>query len=307
MELRLAELPRHLRSSLNFWTADHPAIRNFKWKNSWGASWNFAVSSVILYLLMVATLSFLRRNQKRGLSLSYIPTVHNLVLTVGSLVMFIGCLNATLIEMRGSRWLWGKGHGAEWLLCFPLGTRSAGRVFFWSYIYYLSKFYELLDTVILILKNRPLTFLHVFHHATVIFMCFFWLQYSQSLQIIALLTNTGVHVIMYTYYFLCSLNRPPPWKKLVTNLQIVQFAFSFVCGVATAWLHFGGQGCAGMNAFLFNTLFNITLFVLFLNFHKTKYGEKGSKGPGSRGQRGSDFSKRDWVWSHGICYFRQEL
>lgn len=65
-----------------------------------------------------------------------------------------------------------------WLICFPPGTKPAGRVFFWSYVYYLSKFYELLDTLILVLKGKPLTFLHVYHHATVIAMCFFWLEVS---------------------------------------------------------------------------------------------------------------------------------
>jgi hypothetical protein len=181
--------------------------------------------------------------------------------------------------------MWGKKkplEQLEWVLCFPLGTRAAGPVFFWSYVYYLSKFYELLDTVILLLKKRPLSFLHVFHHATVIFMCFFWLLDTQSLQIIALLTNTAVHVIMYTYYFLCSINSPPPWKKVVTNVQIVQFVFSFICGVATLWLHFSGPGCAGMYAFSFNLVFNASLLFLFLNFHNKQYGaasgNKVSKG-----------------------------
>ena len=29
-----------------------------------------------------------------------------------------------------------------------------------------------------------------------------------------------------------------PWKKVVTNVQIGQFMFSFMCGVATLGLHF---------------------------------------------------------------------
>lgn len=242
-------------------------------------SWNFAVSSVVLYILGVFVVKFLLSFRDKPVRLGFIPVVHNLVLTVGSLAMFVGCLNATLAEVRQSNWLWGKSSGAEWVLCFPHGTRAVGPVFFWSYVYYLSKFYELLDTVILIFKKRPLSFLHVFHHATVIFMCFFWLQDTQSLQIIALLTNTAVHVIMYTYYFLCSINCPPPWKKVVTNVQIVQFVFSFICGVATLWLHFSGPGCAGMYAFCFNLVFNASLLFLFLNFHSKQYGgSKVSKG-----------------------------
>ncbi len=37
--------------------------------------------------------------------------------------------------------------------------------------------------------------LHVFHHAIVLFMVFFWLETQQSLQFIGLLFNTFVHVV----------------------------------------------------------------------------------------------------------------
>lgn len=40
--------------------------------------------------------------------------------------------------------------------CSPALRTSAtqGGLYFWSYVYYLSKYYELLDTVLLILKVR---------------------------------------------------------------------------------------------------------------------------------------------------------
>ena len=47
------------------------------------------------------------------------------------------------------------------------------------------------------LQAKPLTFLHVFHHTSVVPMAYLWLEQGQSLQQIALLTNTGIHVIMY--------------------------------------------------------------------------------------------------------------
>ena len=37
-----------------------------------------------------------------------------------------------------------------------------GALYFWSYVYYLSKYYELLDTVILALKARPCCYLRPF-------------------------------------------------------------------------------------------------------------------------------------------------
>ena len=86
------------------------------------------------------------------------------------------------------------------------------------------------------LQAKPLTLLHVFHHSLVVFMAYFWLDATQSLQHIALLTNTAIHVIMYYYYYRCSIHQPPKWKRLVTSSQIVQFVFRYVlqrgCSVA---------------------------------------------------------------------------
>ena len=56
-------------------------------------------------------------------------------------------------------------------------------------------------------------------------MAYFWLSDKQSLQQIALLTNTFIQVLMYFYYFLCTIGRGPNWKRLITNAQIAQFAF----------------------------------------------------------------------------------
>jgi len=53
------------------------------------------------------------------------------------------------------------------------------------------------------LQAKPLSFLHVFHHATVVVMAYLWLEAGQSLQQIALLTNTGVHVVMYWCVICC--------------------------------------------------------------------------------------------------------
>jgi hypothetical protein len=264
--------------TLKWWLAYHPKVQTFRWERdeSPAASYFFMVSAVFIYLFFVYVFNFLLKFKKSAVPLGPIPTLHNFVLAAGSLVMFAGCLQSTLVEIEQSRWLWGPKSGRMLLLCFPPGTRPVGRVFFWTYIYYLSKYYELLDTFILLLKKRPLTFLHVFHHATVIFMSFFWLEFAMSLQIVALLTNTGVHVIMYIYYFLCSIGKPPPCKKIVTNAQIVQFVFSFIASIGTLWFHFTtGEGCAGMGAWAFNAVFNVMLLILFLSFHRKQYRGKG--------------------------------
>lgn len=102
--------------------------------------------------------------------------------------------------------------------------RPAGRLFFWSYAYYLSKFYEFLDTVLLLVKAKPASFLHVFHHAVVVVMAWLWVDQAQTLQWGGLLTNTAVHVVMYWYYYETTLGNSPWWKKYITSFQIAQFS-----------------------------------------------------------------------------------
>lgn len=74
-------------------------------------------------------------------------------------------------------------------------------------------------------QAKPMSLLHVFHHSVVVVMAYLWLEAAQSLQQVALLTNTAIHVIMYWYYLLSVLKRPPAWKKVVTTSQIAQFVF----------------------------------------------------------------------------------
>ncbi|KAL5144531.1 Elongation of fatty acids protein 3-like [Glycine soja] len=62
-----------------------------------------------------------------------------------SVAIFTGMFSAQA-EARDTRWLWRRSRTTsfEWLLCLPLRTRPSGRVFFWSYVFYLSRFLHLL-------------------------------------------------------------------------------------------------------------------------------------------------------------------
>ena len=63
------------------------------------------------------------------------------------------------------------------------------------------------------------------------------------------------------------LNRPTPWKKRITKLQILQFATSFLLLGKTLW-HYKSGDCAGMKALLYNCIFNATLIVQFIGVDK---------------------------------------
>lgn len=90
------------------------------------------------------------------------------------------------------QWLWHQGLPETNAARCPRCTQGA--LFYWSWQYYASKYYELLDTVLLALKAKPLSFLHVFHHATVMPMAYLWVDHSQSLQQVRWPRVHGLHL-----------------------------------------------------------------------------------------------------------------
>lgn len=145
----------------------------------------------------------------------------------------------------------------------------------------LSKLYEGLDTVILIINGKPLLMLHIWHHATT-FIAFytgnftgagFWIGYM----------NAFIHVIMYLYYA-----KVPGMRALaiyLTSLQIVQLFGGVVLNTITMiWPiempqdgFSGGRFASGpemVNCQFFsaiNLFICFSYFFLFLAFFSRKY------------------------------------
>jgi hypothetical protein len=100
-------------------------------------------------------------------------------------------------------------------------VRVTGRLQVLYYLNYLVKWYELLDTVILVLRKKPVIFLHEYHHAATLFLCWIQLDQHSTVQWVPITINLLVHVVMYYYYTLASLKIHVWWKKYLTQFQIV--------------------------------------------------------------------------------------
>lgn len=100
------------------------------------------------------------------------------------------------------------------------------RIAFLVWIHYNNKYMELLDTVWMVLrkKNNQVSFLHCYHHVLLIWAWFFVCRFEAGGDCyFGASINSFIHVIMYGYYTLALLNVPCPWKKWITNCQMVQF------------------------------------------------------------------------------------
>tara|TARA_B110000208_G_scaffold133444_1_gene161518 strand:+ start:1551 stop:2810 length:1260 start_codon:yes stop_codon:yes gene_type:complete len=106
--------------------------------------------------------------------------------------------------------------GFKYTVCKPaFDSFGVGPSGFWATLFVFSKFPELIDTIFIVLRKKPLLFLHWYHHVTVLLFC--WHAYAtrtgSGLYFIAM--NFTVHAVMYTYYGLKACEailstKPPP-------------------------------------------------------------------------------------------------
>ncbi|GMH06554.1 hypothetical protein Nepgr_008394 [Nepenthes gracilis] len=258
-----------IHGAMRYWLVEHPTVSDFEWKNgtTWGASLQFLIPTVSTYLSLTFLLSHSPLPTLRPSVLRLASTVHNFTILLLSLLMAVGCSLSALSQLPHP----------QWIFCFPSNQiPPRGPLFFWAYVFYISKIIEFVDTLLIILAGsiRRLSFLHVYHHATVVVMSYIWLETSQSLFPIALVTNASVHTLMYAYYLLSGLGFRPSWKRLVTDCQIIQFVISFLLSGVMLFYHFARFRCSGIWGWCFNAIFNASLLYLFVDFHSKNYARK---------------------------------
>ncbi|KAI8808399.1 GNS1/SUR4 family-domain-containing protein [Cladochytrium replicatum] len=217
--------------------------------------------SWVLYFSTIIGIQIYMKN-RQPFKLKTITAYHNLGLCLASLAMFIFTAIDTIERYQN--------HGMGEVFCTTNPKSLKGRLWYTMYIYYLSKFWELFDTVILVLKKKPVIFLHGYHHSIVILLVWVWLEYGIAFASLGMAFNTLIHVFMYYYYYLSSLGQTVWFKKYITSGQIVQFSTSFLLSIPYLYYQ-KRKGCSGWDAFVFAMGVNGTFLLLFIRFYVQTY------------------------------------
>lgn len=152
---------------------------------------------------------------------------------------------------------------------------------FWIRVFALSKLVELGDTALIVLRKRPLIFLHVYHHISVLFFTWMATAEGASFGRYFMAVNFMVHSCMYFYFAMCTIGiRPSKWVSMtITSLQIIQMvAGIFVVYYANDQLSRGNHCDVRPSTIRNALLMYASYFVLFVNFFIQAYIKpKGSR------------------------------
>lgn len=148
--------------------------------------------------------------------------------------------------------------------------------------YYISKLIEFVDTAFIILrgKTRQLTFLHVYHHSTMFVLWWIGVKYvAGGSSAFGAFINSGVHVLMYTYYAMCSetsnlliVRFCKRFKRYLTLLQMIQFVVAMIMGLNA--LRVGCPFPLWMQYTMI--LYMVSFLILFGHFYISRYSRQKS-------------------------------
>lgn len=162
-------------------------------------------------------------------------------------------------------------------------THFTNKIAWWGLLFVLfSKYIDLLDTIFMRLRNkdRQVSFLHVYHHASIIFVTGIHLHfgYYDGFSVFPPLLNAYVHLIMYGYYFFTSLGYNVWFKRYITTMQIVQFyADILYLSVGMYFIRHAMWGTE-WNLRIFMNSYIITMILLFSAFYRKSYTSKKKEG-----------------------------
>ncbi|PWY96910.1 hypothetical protein BCV70DRAFT_102224 [Testicularia cyperi] len=188
--------------------------------------------SLVYYVLAHAANGIVKRNGSRDFTkgssvsavlLRFLILIHNAGLAIYSgwtwAMMF-----PIVVDFFIQGWRAAGFEGFKLALCSMPTNRPILASF--AYLFYLSKYYEVADSAILLLKGKRVSNLQSYHHAGAIICMWIAYRYQSQPVWVFCVFNSFVHTLMYSYYFCAAMRWPFPRavKRNLTTLQIAQIA-----------------------------------------------------------------------------------
>jgi hypothetical protein len=192
--------------------------------------------------------------------------VHNAALAVFSAYLFFGSIQVSF-QMFAN-----QGFGS---LCDPW-TWDHYYIDYWATLFYWSKYYEFLDTWVIIAKSdrygkraKP-SLLQVYHHCGIVVCTWATTVNRAPWAIYTVALNSGVHTFMYSYFLARCLGFGGKMAKYVTTIQLTQF----VVGLAMGLYSYSCSNGELQQVCVVYLVYVVGLLVLFSDLFRKKYTSK---------------------------------
>ncbi|XP_034486229.1 elongation of very long chain fatty acids protein F-like [Drosophila innubila] len=235
-------------------------------------SWPISIT-IVSYLIFVLKLGPKFMENREPFKLRRALKVYNI---------FQILFNSLILIMSIHFFITKKPYDFNCLVVLPLNHEYKDTDRLISYLYYINKIIDLVDTVFFVLRKsyKQITNLHLIHHVTMAIGAYIWQRkygYGGHYTFAGLL-NLFVHIVMYTYYYLSSQNpqirKSAWWKQYITILQLVQFVLMFSHSLWTLLQ----PNCDVPYPKIFIAMFMSGLmFVMFINFYRKSYMQTNKK------------------------------
>lgn len=266
-----------------------------------GTPW-MPIAAVVAYLVMIAVMPILLKAVGAPpIFMRKVAAMWNLFLSVVSFFMLMGVglpFGADILRRGAQASICDENH---WHF-----NSGANGCIFWAYVFALSKYAELVDTVFLLLRQRPVPFLHWWHHTTVLLFTWFAEYHHMSAGYVFICVNAFVHCFMYFYYFLSEMGRRPGPRvaMAITVIQITQMFIGIATiGSAMYWYYVLNLNCsnsAPQAMFISGIIMYGSYLFLFVRFFINRYifgasnrpAKTGSKAPAKAPAKGKGKGKK---------------
>ncbi|RCH90447.1 hypothetical protein CU098_008466 [Rhizopus stolonifer] len=231
------------------------------------------IITCVAYCIIIFGGQWIMRNRP-AFRLQKLFQIHNALLAVIS-----GALLVLIIEQIFPKLY---HHGFLYAICSSSNWTQPLELLY--YLNYLVKYWELLDTVFLVLKKKKLEFLHYYHHSLTLALCYSQLKGQTTVSWVPITLNLFVHVLMYYYYFRTAAGARIWWKKYLTTLQITQFiidlcvvyfcTYTYFSYTYLPWFPDWGSCHGTESSALFGCGLLSSYLLLFITFYRSTYKNK---------------------------------
>jgi hypothetical protein len=143
------------------------------------------------------------------------------------------------------------------------------------FYFYLSKYYEYVDTLILYAKNKQPIFLQKFHHLGAVIVWHLGYVNKCEGMLFVCLWNSAVHSMMYLYYFLTLLKIDVhKYRIYITSLQIGQLLSG---SIMLPYFFYTFESSQNKTVIIIFDVYIVCLLYLFSEFMVKNYLLKNNK------------------------------